>query len=90
MKRARIFLLTLAVLTTVGAALAFKAQKYGTVDYCFVQANTTSLCTDIVLQKSPRAWNGSETKVYYTIAPSTDPADCEDISCDKFGVPDQL
>lgn len=37
MKRARIMLLTIAVLATVGTALAFKVAQKGSTAYCYLE-----------------------------------------------------
>jgi hypothetical protein len=37
MKRAKIMLLTIAVIATVGTALAFKVNKFGSNTYCYAE-----------------------------------------------------
>jgi len=92
MKRAKIILLTFAVLTTVGAALAFKAQKFGSTNYCYVQAEQATTCADVILSKSARAWVSPENKVFYKVVPTgTEPtqSNCQALTCNILGVPDQ-
>jgi hypothetical protein len=81
MKKAKIMLVAIAVLATVGGALAFKASKAYSFDYCVrtIDDQATTLCTTTIANS--RTVNLGETGnlYYYTIKPAT--AECEDITC---------
>lgn len=74
MKKAKIMLIAIAVLATVGGALAFKAQKFTTTKYCTTDSNPnpttdkncklfiTSITTDIPVQADFTVfWTTTET-----------------------------
>jgi hypothetical protein len=54
MKKAKIMLLTIAVIATVGTALAFKVNKFGSDTYCYLTTSSqpeVGECTNEVTKK---------------------------------------
>jgi hypothetical protein len=91
MKRAKIMLMAIAVLTTVGGALAFKAQKLGNTSYCFLttaQQPADGACTNFIADKSARPMNTGEATIFYTTTTGTSCAS-QNLVCASIGVPDQ-
>jgi hypothetical protein len=83
MKKAKIMLLTIAVLATVGGALAFKAEKIGASKYFYLTTNSqppkgqcTAFVKDALLQT--RHLGGTQTYYYIT---TEDVELCEDAIC---------
>jgi hypothetical protein len=53
MKKAKVMLMSIAVLAIVGGALAFKAKTYGIEDYCFTTTTAAgALCVSSALQST--------------------------------------
>jgi hypothetical protein len=83
MKKAKIMLVAIAVLATVGGALAFKAAKFGVHKYCYLTTNSqppkgqcTAFTVNALMQ--PRNIGGSQTYFYIT---TEDVELCEDAIC---------
>lgn len=86
MKKAKIMLLTIAVLATVGGALAFKAKAFGTKDYCYSITNVqppVGDCTIPKVQGLAHPLVSEEFKAYYTTTTNT--LLCEDAICPSIG-----
>lgn len=79
MKRARIMLMSIAVLATVGTALAFKVAKKGEFSYCYERTSVQPThCLEIINQAE--AVNGTQI-FYYTTKVGTTP--CNQLDCNK-------
>ena len=81
MKKAKIMLLTIAVVAIVGIALAFKVKKIGTTTYCYAVTNTQPTdanCNIIVRNKTAPALTLG-TKIYYTT--TTSACNCGLLAC---------
>ena len=48
MKRVKVMLIAIGILSVVGGALAFKAKKFGSDDYCVRANDLGTLCTTFV------------------------------------------
>lgn len=69
MKRAKVMLLSIAVLATVGGALAFKAKKYGETKYCYLVAEnqpSAGQCTSTI-QNATAVARTTGSKLFYTV-----------------------
>jgi hypothetical protein len=85
MKKAKVMLLTIAVLATVGTALAFKVQKFGSTTYCYIEATSqpkAADCTKTVTSASIPAFS-TGTEVFYTA--TTNLSNCGSLDCPNSG-----
>ena len=79
MKKAKVMLLTIAVMASVGTALAFKAHKFGNDTYCYLtttQQPTVGQCTDEIsgAQALPTG-----SGVYFQLKPANG---CSEAACE--------
>lgn len=80
MKKAKIMLVAIAVLATVGGALAFKASKFGLKKFCTTTTTVGGFCSIATsatyTDQTPIAFS-----VYYT---TTDPSlNCTNLACEN-------
>ena len=81
MKKAKITLLAIAVVATVGTALAFKTNKYGGTRYCYIEATSQPSnpdCNKVKFNATARTFISS-TQIYYTT--TTDLNNCGALAC---------
>jgi len=86
MKRAKVMLMAIAVFATVGAALAFKAQKFGITKYCYTITdspppafNCTSTASLAIMKEQ------GQLDIFYTTTTLATPAACALLqSCPNF------
>lgn len=85
MKKAKIMLLTIAVLATVGTALAFKVKKNGTTSYCYIEGTQIpNPLACIKTKEEATAARVSGTQFYYTS--TTNLAACGTLACTSTGL----
>lgn len=85
MKKARIMLIAIAILATVGGGLAFKVKKVGDDKYCYLITNLqppVGGCTSTAENKVIASPVGGG---YYTT--TTDLNKCNAIACPNVGIP---
>lgn len=90
MKRAKFMLLAIAVLATVGGALAFKAQTMGTKKFCYLTTDTqpaVGACLDNIVDRTERLKQSSDPTIFYTT--TNDITKCNLAACPNIGVLDQ-
>lgn len=84
MKRAKIMLIAIVALASVGGALAFKANKKYNIEFCTLRTQdfanpTTTKCVEAVLiSKKAVATDPNPTTYYYTIKQVDD---CRQANC---------
>jgi hypothetical protein len=78
MKRAKIMLMTIAVVATVGTALAFKVNKLGDTRYCY--AETTVQPNNCEEKTISNAKAVSGTGIFYTVKGSG-VTNCTSLAC---------
>lgn len=90
MKRAKIMLMSIAVLATVGSALAFKVAKKGTTTYCYLE--TTVAPNPAIKGTCPNVINSAKgnvgTKYFYTTLEASNCSQQDDCSLQaaSFGI----
>ena len=80
MKRAKIMLLTIAVIATVGTALAFKVSKFNPNGYCFLTTSSqpaTGACTSTLAAGNIFTKSTSAATIFYT----EKLGDCSTLDC---------
>jgi hypothetical protein len=86
MKRAKIMLMSIAVLATVGTALAFKVAKKGTKTYCYLKTTVQPSASATCPNQIDFALGAGTTNIqyYYTTLAST-ATDCsQQTNCTQF------
>jgi hypothetical protein len=85
MKRAKIMLVAIAVLATVGGALAFKAQKFGNVKYCYTTTDSRPEAKDCTVEFTGTFTTTAvgEAVLYYTTTDNQ--ANCGALECPLKG-----
>lgn len=81
MKKAKIMLLTIAVLATVGTMLAFKVKKVGSLSICYIEAlqEPSPIACTKTLEDCETGRGGSGTQIYYTSTTNLD--NCGNLRC---------
>jgi len=83
MKKAKIMLLAIAVLATVGGAVAFKVQKFGESKYCYVISEDTppaGECTSFVTQASMSIPPNEPLQIWYTTTTGVTTLECTEVT----------
>ena len=85
MKKAKTLLLIITVVTSVGATLAFKVQKFGSDKYCYIETPTQPAASDCIktISRANAVPFTTGTKLYYTS--TTDLTNCGSIACPNVG-----
>jgi len=77
MKKAKVMLMTAAIVAVVGGALAFKAANVGTFHYCTGGNNIGDLCPTLLTTSTTDQNNGEQ--LFFT-SPNAQDA-CTDLTC---------
>jgi hypothetical protein len=88
MKRAKIMLVAIAVLATVGGALAFKAQKFGSTKYCYTITDDpktgTGACPEFTADSKITAIGAID--IWYTTTTGNSQTECAQVTqCPLLG-----
>lgn len=89
MKRAKMMLLAIAVLATVGGALAFKAQKLGSTKYCYLTTDSQPNKIDCTLKITASARPALPGEIIAFFTSTTDQSKCGQLDCPQSGIIDQ-
>jgi hypothetical protein len=83
MKKAKVMLLAIAIIATVGTALAFKAQKLGSTKYCYTiteEEPPVGICLVTTVDAVAKPYTGG-LKAYYTVTQTATEAACSEARC---------
>lgn len=88
MKKAKLMLLSIAVIAIVGGALAFRVEKTGSSRYCYVTTDTQPAigsCEFWVTNRQARPLLSGENHIFYTTTQNVNA--CSQAECPNIGIP---